>query len=95
VALLQKSKPGRFIHTGLQPGDERYQQTENGINDSDILAHIPSLHERRFAFAPKGLRLKAQGCRFGYPGKKVIRASNRKAVATGSGLVSLTQPPCG
>ena len=23
-----------------------------------------------FAFAPKGLQLKAQGCRFGYPGER-------------------------
>ena len=28
-----------------------------------------SLAELRFAFAPTGLRLKAQGCRCGYPGK--------------------------
>jgi len=34
--------------------------------------------------APKGLRLEAQGCRFGYPGKKVIQGSNRKAVVTDS-----------
>jgi len=34
------------------------------------LTHNANLHEPRFAFAPKGLRLKAQGCRFGYPGNK-------------------------
>ena len=44
----------------------------------------PNLPESGFVFAPKGLRLEAQGCRFGYPGNKVIRASNREAVATGS-----------
>jgi hypothetical protein len=36
------------------------------------LTHHGCLHER-FAFAPKGLRLEAHGCRFGYPGKRVIR----------------------
>jgi hypothetical protein len=35
------------------------------------LTHNASLHER-FAFAPKELCLEAQGCRFGYPGKKMI-----------------------
>jgi len=34
-------------------------------------------------FAPKGLRLKAQGYRFGYPGRESNpRPSNRNAVAT-------------
>ena len=35
-----------------------------------------------FAFAPKGLRLKAQGCRFGYLGTEAREFFNRNAVAS-------------
>jgi hypothetical protein len=31
-ALPQESKPGRFIHTRLQPGDEHTKDTENRFN---------------------------------------------------------------
>jgi hypothetical protein len=54
-----------------------------------------------FGFAPKGLRLEAQGCRFGYPGIPIrlpwvdrSAIPNREAVAP-IVLPGMTQPLCG
>ena len=37
MSLPQKSKGRPFIHTGLQPGDERQPETQNRFNGNHIL----------------------------------------------------------
>jgi len=49
--------------------------------------------ERRFVFAPKGLRRKAQGCRLGYPGKRKPKASQPQGGCVRE--FGQSQPRCG
>ena len=68
-----------------------YSKIPAKIRAMTYLTHITCL-------APKGLRLKAQGCRFGYPGNWRKRVFNRKAVASvrqDFNASTRSQPRCG